>query len=70
MWNNVPQQRRQQMGQNVMNAATMPGSENSALAQSMGHIFQPVVKHHQQQMQNFGSQLAQNIPNFGGGFGQ
>lgn len=70
MWNNVPQQQRKQIGQNVMNAATMPGSENSALAQSMGHIFQPVVQHHQQQAQNFGSQLAQHIPGFGGGFGQ
>lgn len=65
MWNNVPQQQRQQMGQNIMQATTMPGSENSALAKSMGHVFEPAVKHQQQQIQNMGNQFASNL-NFNG----
>jgi hypothetical protein len=65
MWNNVPAQQRQQMGTNIMRATTLPGSENSALAQSMGHVFQPAVQHQQQQLQTVGQQFANNF-NFSG----
>lgn len=49
MWQNVPQQQRTQITNNLMQAATVPGS-TGPLAQGMQHIFQPAVQHQQQKL--------------------
>jgi hypothetical protein len=54
MWQNVPEDRRRQIGQDMLNAATQSSrsqDSNSPLAQSMQHVFEPVVKYHQQNTQ-------------------
>jgi hypothetical protein len=57
MWNNVPQQQRQQIPQNLMRAAQ--NAENSPLAKNMQHIFEPATQYHQQQL---GNTLAKYLP--------
>lgn len=65
MWNNIPADRRQQMGQNIMNATTDPNSANSPLSKSMQHIFQPAVQQHQQNFANMGNNVMSSL-NMGG----
>lgn len=62
LWQNVPQDQRQQMTTNLMSAALEPDAGGSSLAEGVQHIFQPAVQHQQQQLSqqlnSLGSSLA------------